>query len=284
MNTQLTTKQFFAQDAIKAHVQNIIKDKPDLFITSVLSLVNSSPQLQKCEPSTVYQAALLATTLNLPINQNLGFAYIIPYGNKAQFQIGFKGFIQLAQRSGQFLKIGAAPICEGQIIKNNPLTGYEFDFDIQSDKLIGYAAYFKLLNGYEATLYMSNEELTAHGKKYSKTFAKGFGLWTTDFEAMARKTVIKLLLQRFAPMSTEMQTAEVADQGVVNDYETMDVSHIDNTPASIEEVDSQKEKARISEFIENSKNAKELSQVVDVVSGYDLQDEFDAKLKSFKKS
>ena len=260
MSQQLSTKQFFESEGIQAHMKKILGEKSKSFATSVLGIVNSNAQLQKCDPASIYQCALVATTLDLPLNQNLGFAYIIPYGDKAQFQIGYKGFIQLAQRSGQFLRINSAPIYEGQIVGNNPLTGYEFDFSVKSDVLVGYAAYFKLLNGYEATLYMTVEELTKHGKKFSQTFKKGFGLWATDFEGMARKTVIKLLLQRFAPMSIEMQKAEIADQSIVNDAETLDISYEDNTPPTAEQVSDDKENQRIIEFISKAVSYHELKK------------------------
>ena len=261
MSTQVTTRQFFESDAIKSHVQNLLGEKSKSFITSVLNIVANSNMLQNCEPASIYQSALVATTLDLPLNQNLGYAYIIPYGNKAQFQIGYKGFIQLAQRSGQFLRINSAPIHEGQIVSNNPLTGYEFNFDVKGGPLVGYVAYFKLLNGYEATLYMTNEELLAHGKKFSKTFAKGAGLWKTDFESMARKTVLKLLLQRFAPMSIEMQRAEIADQSVIKDAETLDIDYMDNMPTNSQETSQQAENERIISFIEDATSIEQLNEV-----------------------
>lgn len=283
MSTQLTTRQFFETDSIQNHMKKILGEKSKSFATSVLGIVNSNAQLQKCDPASIYQCALVATTLDLPLNQNLGFAYIIPYGDKAQFQIGYKGFIQLAQRSGQFLRINSAPIFEGQIIGNNPLTGYEFDFSIKSDVLIGYAAYFKLLNGYEATLYMSVDELTKHGMKFSQTFKKGFGLWKTDFEGMARKTVIKLLLQRFAPMSIEMQRAEIADQSIVNDADTLDVSYVDNTQETSETASAEKENNRIIDFI-NDATSKE--QLETELRGLQLTDEqtvlYNEKINSFQ--
>lgn len=283
MSTQLTTRQFFETDSIQNHMKKILGEKSKSFATSVLGIVNSNAQLQKCDPASIYQCALVATTLDLPLNQNLGFAYIIPYGDKAQFQIGYKGFIQLAQRSGQFLRINSAPIFEGQIIGNNPLTGYEFDFSIKSDVLIGYAAYFKLLNGYEATLYMSVDELTKHGMKFSQTFKKGFGLWKTDFEGMARKTVIKLLLQRFAPMSIEMQRAEIADQSIVNDADTLDVSYVDNTQETSETASAEKENNRIIDFI-NDATSKE--QLETELRGLPLTDEqtvlYNEKINSFQ--
>lgn len=278
MSTQLTTRQFFESDAIKLHVQNLLGQKSKSFVTSVLNIVANSTMLQNCEPSSIYQAALVATTLDLPLNQNLGYAYVIPYGSKAQFQIGYKGFIQLAQRSGQFLKINSAPILEGQISSDNPLEGYQFDFSIKGGQCIGYASYFKLLNGYEQTLYMTKEELLNHGKKFSKTFAKGGGLWATDFDSMARKTVIKLLLQRYAPMSIDMQRATTADQSVIKDAETLDIEYSDNMPTSIDEINDEKEIARLKEFISNAKTRKELVSVVDLCEQYGLIELYDAQI------
>lgn len=290
--TAITARQFFESDSIQSHMRKILGEKSKTFATSVLSIVNSNEQLQKCDPASIYQCALVATTLDLPLNQNLGFAYIIPYKTKdnagnyidvAQFQIGYKGFIQLAQRSGQFLRINSAPIYEGQIIGNNPLTGYEFDFTVKSEKLVGYAAYFKLLNGYEATLYMSVAELEKHGKKFSQTYKKGFGLWSTDFEGMARKTVIKLLLQRFAPMSIEMQRAEIVDQTIINDADTLDVSYVDNTPPTHEEESSRKENDRIVEFIESATSKKQLeSELQGLPLTEEQQELLNAKLETLK--
>jgi len=142
--------------------------------------------------------------------------------------LGYKGFIQLAQRSGQFKTIGACPIYEGQLISGNPLKGYEFDFNVSSkDKaIIGFAGYFSLLNTFEKTMYMSTEEMISHGVKYSKTYKTG--VWQSDFIGMGNKTVIKLLLSKFAPLSIEMQKAVLVDQGIINDESGTDITYIDN--------------------------------------------------------
>jgi len=228
-------KSFFDGNGVKQKFQELLGTKAQGFVTSVLQVCFSNDLLKNADPQSVYQAAAIAATLDLPINNNLGFAYIVPYrdrekGQIAQFQMGYKGFIQLAQRSGQFKTISASPIYEGQLVEENPLRGYQFDFSNKSsEKVIGYAAYFSLINGFEKTLYMSVEELNKHGVKYSQTAKKGFGLWKDDFNSMAQKTVIKLLLSKFAPLSIEMQKATVADQAVIKDAETMDVEYIDNS-------------------------------------------------------
>jgi recombination protein RecT len=124
----LTTKDFFAKDAVKNKFQELLGKRSTGFITSVLQICNNNDLLAKAEPASIFNAAAMAATLDLPINANLGFAYIVPYGGKAQFQMGYKGFIQLAQRSGQVKKIYASEIYEGEISKADPLSGYEFDF------------------------------------------------------------------------------------------------------------------------------------------------------------
>lgn len=239
-------KAFFGQDLIKEKFTEMLGRKAPAFITSVLQIAMSNKLLANADPMSVFNAAATAATLDLPINSNLGFAYIIPYKTKgangqyvdvAQFQLGYKGFIQLAQRSGQFKTISSTPIYEGQLLEQNPLLGYLFDFtQKKSEVVIGYAAYFELLNGFQKTLYMTKAELEKHGTKYSKTFAKGFGLWKDDFDAMASKTVLKLLLSKFAPLSIDMQRAVISDQSVIKDYNTIDVEYVDNVKDNVIEL------------------------------------------------
>ena len=240
-NQQLATtgtkavSQFLNQSNVLQKFADLLGTKAQGFIASVISAVNSNDLLKGATNESVYSAALMAATLDLPVNQNLGFAYFIPFNNRkankqeCQFQIGYKGFIQLAMRSGQFKTISATPIYENQLVSENPLTGFVFDFTKKSQNIIGYAAYFSLINGFEKTLYMNVEELKKHGVTYSQTFKKGFGLWNDNFDAMAQKTVIKLLLSKYAPLSIEMQKAQIADQGVIRDVETMQVDYVDNS-------------------------------------------------------
>jgi len=187
-------------------------------MSSVLSAVNSNSALKSCEPMSVIQAAAIAASMDLPINPSLGFAHIVPYGDKAQFQMGWKGFIQLAMRTGQYKTIHTAPVFEGQIKAHNQFTGeMEFNFSVRSTKVAGYLLYFKLLNGFEKYFYMTEEEVQSHGKRYSKSFAKGYGVWKDNFEAMALKTVVKMGLSKFGVLSVDMQRAIESDQGTVSD-------------------------------------------------------------------
>ena len=175
----------------------------------------------------------MAAVLDMPINNNLGFAYIVPYGNNAQFQIGYKGFIQLAIRSGQYETTGAAPIYKGQLKSNNPLTGYIFDFDVPPNgKPIGYAAYFKLKDGFHKTVYMTHDECLEHAKRFSKSFRFDSSIWKKDFSAMAQKTVLKKLISKYGPLSLEMQKAVQSDQSVVKDFEKGEFAYPDNATKS----------------------------------------------------
>jgi len=240
-------KEKLNNDIVKQKFTEVLGKKAQGFVASILQISSQNALLANADPNTVIQSAMVAATLDLPLNANLGFAYIIPYNVKtkgkngqpdtfntvAQFQLGYKGFIQLAQRSGQFKTISSAPIYEGQLVDENPLTGFVFDFKRkQSDTVIGYAAYFELINGFSKTLYMTKADMDKHGAKYSKTFSQAYGLWKTDYDGMANKTVLKLLLSKFAPLSIEMQTAQIADQSVVNDAETLDVTYTDNEDVS----------------------------------------------------
>lgn len=283
-----SVKALFAQDKVKSKFEEILGKKSAGFIASVLQI--ASLNLPKnVEPNSVIQAALLAATLDLPVNNNLGFVYIVSYNQKqpdgtyrpvAQAQMGYRSFVQLAQRTGQFKTISATPIYKGQLKSSNPLTGFEFDFTKQeSDEIIGFAGYFSLINGFEKTLYMSVSEMKAHGLKYSKTYSKDNSLWKTDFVGMGNKTVLKLLLSKFAPLSIEMQKAIIADQGVINDAETDDVSYVDNDY----EVVIDREAERVVMMIEDAKDEAELNSLLEQVEmTSDQMDLFNQKHEELK--
>lgn len=228
-------KDFFAKPMVQEKLKELVGKNAPAFATSVLQIVNSNSMLVNADPQTIFSAACMAATLNLPINNNLGFAYIVPFKNnkenkiEAQFQLGYKGYIQLAQRSGQFSRIAATPVYSGQLISENPLLGYEFDWSVKpSGEPIGYVAFFKLINGFTAELYMSKEEVMKHANKYSQTAKKGYGVWKDQFEAMALKTVLKLLLSKQAPLSIDMQKAQMADQAIIRDVDKDEFDYIDH--------------------------------------------------------
>ena len=228
-------KDFFSKPMVQEKLKELVGKNAPAFATSVLQIVNSNSMLVNADPQTIFSAACMAATLNLPINNNLGFAYIVPFKNnkenkiEAQFQLGYKGYIQLAQRSGQFSRIAATAVYEGQLISENPLLGYEFDWSVKPNgNPIGYVAFFKLINGFTAELYMSKEEVMKHANKYSQTAKKGFGVWKDQFEAMALKTVLKLLLSKQAPLSIDMQKAQMADQAIIREVDKDEFDYIDH--------------------------------------------------------
>ena len=209
------------------------------FMSSVISVANGNPQLRNAEPMSIIGAAMVAATMQLQVIPTLGQCYIIPYGKKAQFQVGYLGLLQLCQRSGQFKKILAAPVHEGEYV-----SGDEFDeeyvFDKKqkkSDKVIGYMAKFELLNGFTKVAYWDIEKVKAHATKFSQAFRAGFNSpWKSDFDAMAQKTVLKSIL-KFAPKSIEMQNAVTFDQSVIN-TNTSDVQDLDIDAFAPEYVDN----------------------------------------------
>jgi recombination protein RecT len=265
----LTVKSLFNKDDVKSKFQELLGKRASSFITSVLQIVSQNKLLAQADPVSIYHSAAVAATLDLPLNNNLGFAYIVPYNAKqpdgsykqvAQFQMGYKGFIQLAQRSGQFLTISATHITDKDVIKGDRLIGTNFEFSNEPGLIIGYAAYFKLLNGFEKTLYMTTKELKDHGLKYSKTYSnpktKNTSLWENDFNAMATKTVLKLLLAKFAPLSIEMQKAVVVDQSVINNPEGTEVTYLDNEETVID-----KEAERVALMIQDAQTMEELMKI-----------------------
>lgn len=209
-------KLLLNSDSVKQRFNEIMGQRAPAFMSSIISAVSMNPQLKQCDPMSIIQAAAIAASMDLPINPSLGYAYIVPYKDQAQFQMGWKGFVQLAMRTSQYKTIHAAPVFKGQIKNHNQFTGeMEFDSTARSTEVVGYLLYFKLLSGFEKYFYMTADEVETHGKRYSKSFAKGYGIWKENFEAMALKTVIKMGLSKFGVLSVEMQKAIEADQGSV---------------------------------------------------------------------
>lgn len=215
------------------------------FMSSVISVANGNPQLRRAQPMSIIGAAMVAATMQLQVVPTLGQAYLIPYGSQCQLQVGYLGILQLCQRSGQFKKILAAPVHEGEYI-----SGDEFDEDYifdkkqkKSDKVIGYMAKFELLNGFTKVAYWDVDKVKAHATKFSQAFRAGYNSpWKSDFDAMAMKTVLKSIL-KFAPKSIEMQKAMTFDQSVVNtnvsDVQDLDIDAF--APEYIDNLESEKQ-------------------------------------------
>ena len=244
---------FLANPRTQDYLTTVLAEKKASFVNNLTALVSNNAALQVCKPDTLMFASLKATALDLPLDQNLGFAYVLPYNDKkngvtvAQFQMGYKGFIQLALRSGQFKTLNATDVREGELVDENFVTG-ELTFkkadNRESLPIIGYVAYFKLLNGFEKYHYMTSAEMKAHAMRFSQTYKKGYGLWADAemFDSMAKKTVLKLLISKYAPLSVEMRDAIKADQAVMqkeDNYEYVDAEE----QSQPEQTEAMKEKA-----------------------------------------
>lgn len=210
-------------EGIKAKfIDKLGKQNAEATMSAMLSLYNSNRQLQECDPKSIMGAAMLAVTSGLSISPALSQAYIVPFHGVATFQVGVKGLVQLAHRTRQYVALHAGKICEGEFKGINPFTGEPERGEKISDKVVGYVAYMRLVNGFEKTFYMTLEEIEAHALKYSKSYAydvqygKKASPWTTNFEAMARKTVLKRLLNTWGILSTEMVNVIQGDQAVID--------------------------------------------------------------------
>lgn len=255
-------------ESIQKKFQEMLGKKSAGFMTSITTVVQNNDLLQKADVNSIILAAAQAASLDLPINPNLGFSAIIPFNDKknnrcvAQFQIMRDGWVDLCLRTGQFEYIANEIVYEGELVEKNRFTDtYIFDeTKRKSNKIIGYMASFKLVNGYRKTLYMTVEEAKAHGKQYSQTFKKGYGLWADNFNAMALKTTLKMLLKKFAPKSIESiaQAIESDQASFVGDIDNAQAVYVDNQK-------EEKDTADVTDFVE------EAEEVVDTTTGEVLQ-------------
>ena len=217
-------KHYLSTDEVRNRFNDILGKKSPQFMASIVNAVAGNEKLKNCDQQSVLGAAFVAASLDLPIDPNLGRAYIIPYSGRAQFQIGYRGLVELAIRTGQYRDMNTVEIYEDEIKEYNPILGklkFVEDFSQctqrtngQDDKIVGYYAFYELLTGFSKGLYMTKEQVINHAKKYSQTFNFKGGVWQTHFNEMAKKTVLKRLLSKWATLSVEMQKAVVEDQKV----------------------------------------------------------------------
>lgn len=226
-------KHMLAAESVQEQFNNVLKENSGAFIASIIDLYNTDATLQACDPKAVIMEALKAASLKLPINKQLGFAWIVPYRNKGvptpTFEIGYKGYIQLALRTGAYKHINGDVVHEGELVRHDKLTG-EVEIDTTQrtgDKKIGYFAFLETLNGFRKTLYMTTEEVTAHARRFSKSFSSKSSPWTTDFDAMAIKTCFRLLISKYGIMSVEMMDAYTKDTEAMQAVDEADHEVID---------------------------------------------------------
>ena len=260
---QLQTKPKFSlaiqSEGYKKLINNTLGDpkRASKFIASISSAVAVNPSLQKCDAGSILAAALLGEALNLSPSPQLGQYYLVPYDKKekingkwvvvssnAQFQMGYKGYIQLAIRSGQYKDIDVIEIHEGEYLGRDKLTGkHKFDFiddevERENKPIIGYLAYFEYLNGFYKSLYWTKEKMMKHAEEYSQAYASDlkngtqYSFWSKDFNGMAFKTMLRQLISKWGVMSIDMQEALNKDMSVIKEDGTY--SYIDNQELDVE--------------------------------------------------
>lgn len=222
--------KFVKDDNVQKSFDDILKDKSRVasLTASIITIANTNGKIKECVPQTVVNAALKAAALNLPIDPALGQAAVIPYKNRgvyeAQFQIQWKGWVQLALRSKQYKTIAVTEVFDGQLESEDPLRGNVFNWNAKkTDDVVGYVAYFQLHDGFEKMLYMTHAEVKDHAERFSTAYQYDLkqnikkSQWSIDFDSMGKKTVIKLLIDKWGPKSTDLIEAITYDQSVIKD-------------------------------------------------------------------
>ena len=233
-NQRLGLTAYLTQDAVKNQINKVIGGKNgQRFISSIVSATQANPQLQECTNASILSAALLGESLNLSPSPQLGQYYMVPYKDKskgtvAQFQLGYKGYIQLAIRSGQYKKLNVLAIKEGELIHYDPLNEeievslIEDEEEREKAETVGYYAMFEYVNGFRKTLYWSKKKMQEHAKKYSPGYLsdlknnRAWTFWSKDFDAMAYKTMLRQLISKWGIMSIDMMSAMDGDAGVIS--------------------------------------------------------------------
>lgn len=250
---KLGLTSYLTQEAVKNQINNVIGgENGQRFISSIVSAVNNSPQLAQCTNQSILSGALLGESLKLSPSPQLGQYYLVPFndrqkGKVAQFNLGYKGYIQLAIRSGQYKKLNVLAIKEGELIKFNPLTE-EIDVRLIEDEdirentpTIGYYAMFEYTNGFRKAIYWSKTKMENHAKKYSAGYSRDlqhgtqYTFWSKDFDAMAYKTMLRQLISKWGIMSIDMQSAIESDMAVISEDGNKDyVDNAENKPSESE--------------------------------------------------
>lgn len=230
-------------DGYKRMINNTLGNpqKAARFVTAITSAVSNNPALQDCDASTIVSAGLLGEGLNLSPSPQLGQYYLVPFKDRknnrtvAQFQLGYKGYIQLAIRSGQYKKLNVLPIKQGELIRFDPLEEeievqlIENEIEREQAETIGYYAMFEYTNGFKKAMYWSKSKMESHAENYSAGYKahKGYTFWEKDFDTMACKTMLRQLISKWGIMSIDMQTAINNDMGIINEDGSVD--YVDNS-------------------------------------------------------
>jgi len=299
MPEQTAMSVYLSSDRTKKYLESILGNRTGQFITSLTSLASSSKSLKNCDKNSLLACALKATSMNLPFDPNLGFAWAVPYKTTATFQVGVKGYIQLALRTGQYQSLNARDVREGEFsgrdFVGDPIINWISDEERENKQIIGFMAGLQLVNGFKKVIYWSKSKVEKHAEKYSQSYRKykrtgnqDDALWASQFEKMAEKTVLKALISRYGIMSTDMQQAVKSDQSKINiDFDTGEenIEYIDNLSAV--EMLSREEQTEILEKYGGEKVSKVLEKMeiesLDSVSKFEFEELKEALEKEVNK-
>ena len=272
---------YLTADAVKEQINKVVGSKNGTrFISSIVSAVNNNRELQTCSNASILSAALLGESLNLSPSPQLGQYYLVPFNNKdgkvAQFQLGYKGYIQLAIRSGQYKKINVLAIKEGELVRYDPLNEeievnlIEYEEEREKAQTIGYYAMFEYTNGFKKAMYWSRAKMEAHAIKYSAGYAADkrkrtqYTFWSKDFDGMAYKTMLRQLISKWGIMSIDLVTAIDADMAVVN--EDGSKSYVEVEEEMNNYTENEPEKIIDGEVVEKTEKAEEKDNQDDVAA------------------
>lgn len=247
-NQRLGLTEYLTRDAVKNQISKVVGGKDgQRFISAIISAVNTNSMLRTCTNQSIVAGALLGESLKLSPSPQLGHYYLVPFNDKekgkvAQFQLGYKGYIQLAIRSGQYKKLNVMAIKEGELEYFDPLNE-DIKINLMVDNwdareelpTIGYYAFFELVNGFRKAIYWSKAQMEAHALKYSQGYKKdkekgwNYTFWSKDFDGMAYKTMLRQLISKWGIMSIEMHTAYEGDMAVINNDGTKNYVETDET-------------------------------------------------------
>lgn len=240
-------KSYVIDQRVQNDFLNILGDNSGAFLNSIVNIVGQSKALQNCDPASIMTAAKRAATLKLPIDSSLGFAAIVPYMSTAQFQLQYKGIIQLAIRTGQYRDIDAMEIYADEFesydrinnkISFTPANQHKMRASGDIGNIVGFYGFFELLNGFRKSRFISKEETLKHAEQYSKSYQndlkhkKQSSVWSTNVKAMGIKTVLKMILSTYGILSIEMQEAFIEDNKSFDNVLNQNVEHVQNTMAS----------------------------------------------------
>lgn len=290
MANQVAMSVYLSNDGTKKYLKGVLGERTGQFITSLTNLAGSSEMLKNCDRNSILACALKAISMELPFDPNLEFTWCVPYGKTATFQIGAKGYIQLALRTGQYKFIGSRDVRDGEFLGRNFVGDPEIkwlpDDERANKEIIGYMAGLELVNGFKKVIFWTNQEVENHAirysqsyRKYKKTGNKSDAIWASQFEKMAEKTVLKALISKYGIMSTDMQKAVVSDQAKLNiDLETGEenINYIDNSE-SIEALPGEQQKELLEKY-----GAKKVTKALETMGTQSLNKLTQSDMETFK--